>query len=268
MKDEYFFYHLLLFHILILIIPNHPLSLFLFSTPPGRQFLRVLTAHGLLQDDERLSKIMDYINASDVDLTEKDVAFIRARSNLVERALNGRLIIPDFVKFTELLHQLYLETLPITSGNNYDHIPQLKKVDPNLFGMAVCTIDGQRFSVGDVSVPFCVQSCSKVITYAIAQTLNGEKEVHRHVGVEPSGRGFNALCLDERNHNLDINIRRALRLKGDAESLRLAEEMIIRPQIPHNPYINAGAIMCASLVKPKAAEDERFDYVMDIWKGE
>ena len=59
------------------------------------------------------------------------------------------------------------------------------------------------FSVGDVSVPFCVQSCSKVITYAIAQTLNGEKEVHRHVGVEPSGRGFNALCLDERNHNLE-----------------------------------------------------------------
>ena len=211
---------------------------------------------------------MEYINASDADLTEKDVSFIRAHSNLVERALNGRLVIPDFVKFTALLHKLYLETLPITSGNNACYIPQLAKVNPNQFGMAVCTIDGQRFSVGDVSIPFCVQSCSKVITYAIAQKLHGEKEVHRHVGVEPSGRGFNEMCLDERNHNLDTNIQRALRIKGDSESLRLAKEMEIRPQIPHNPYINAGAIMCASLVKPNAAEDERFDYVMGIWRGE
>jgi len=77
-------------------------------------------------------------------------------------------------------------------------------VNPNQFGVAVCTIDGQRYSIGDVGVPFCVQSCSKVITYAIAQTLNGPDEVHQHVGVEPSGRAFNQMCLDERNRNADI----------------------------------------------------------------
>eukprot|EP00957_Ditylum_brightwellii_P008275 625768-Ditylum_brightwellii.AAC.1 len=40
----------------------------------------------------------------------------------------------------------------------------------------------------------------------------------------------------------------------------------IRPAVPHNPCINAGAIMCASLIKPGAPIDERFDLVMDTWK--
>ena len=147
-----------------------------------KSFLRVLQAHGLMEDDHRLLKVMQYIKSSDVELEEKDVEYIRKSSNLVERALNGRLIIPDFVKFTSLLGQMFEETLPDTSGANADYIPQLAKVNPDQFGMAVCTIDGQRFSKGDVSVPFCVQSCSKVITYAIAQTLHGPEKVHQHVG--------------------------------------------------------------------------------------
>ena len=147
-----------------------------------KSFLRVLQAHGLLEDDQRLLKVMQYIKSSDVELEEKDVEYIRKSSNLVERALNGRLIIPDFVKFTSLVEQMYEETLPDTSGANADYIPQLAKVNPDQFGIAVCTIDGQRFSKGDVSVPFCVQSCSKVITYAIAQTLHGPEKVHQHVG--------------------------------------------------------------------------------------
>ena len=147
-----------------------------------RSFLRVLQAHGLLEDDQRMRKVMQYIKSSDMDLEEKDVEYIRKSSNLVERALNGRLIIPDFEKFTSLLSQMYEETLPDTSGANADYIPQLAKVNPDQFGIAVCTIDGQRFSKGDVSVPFCVQSCSKVITYAIAQSLHGPEKVHQHVG--------------------------------------------------------------------------------------
>jgi hypothetical protein len=117
-----------------------------------RQFLLVLKEHGLLEDDERLSLVMDFIKSSDDDLKEPDIEQIRGSSNLVERALNGRLIIPDFVKFTHLLTKLYHETLPITTGKNADYIPQLAKVDPDQFGVAACTVDGQRFSIGDVAV--------------------------------------------------------------------------------------------------------------------
>ena len=92
-----------------------------------RQFLRVLGAHGLMPDDERLAQVMAYIDASDADLTEKDVDFIRTKSNLVERALNGRLAVPDFVRFTDIIREIYEETLPNRGGNNADYIPQVRR---------------------------------------------------------------------------------------------------------------------------------------------
>ena len=35
---------------------------------------------------------------------------------------------------------------------------------------------------------------------------------------------------------------------------------------PHNPMINAGAIVTCSLVKPELNIADRFDYVMSIYK--
>lgn len=64
------------------------------------------------------------------------------------------------------------------------------------WGVSVCTIDGQRFSIGDTSIPFTLQSCSKPLTYAIALDRLGQELVHQYVGQEPSGRNFNELVLD------------------------------------------------------------------------
>lgn len=76
------------------------------------------------------------------------------------------------------------------------YIPQLVRMSPESWGISVCTIDGQRYSVGDVSTPFTIQSCSKPLTYAIALENLGEEVVHKYVGQEPSGRNFNELVLD------------------------------------------------------------------------
>ena len=35
--------------------------------------------------------------------------------------------------------------------------------------------------------------------------------------------------------------------------------------LPHNPLINAGAIMVASLIKPELEDSGRFSYVMGVW---
>ena len=56
------------------------------------------------------------------------------------------------------------------------------------FAISVTTVDGQHFSVGDSDTQFCIQSCSKPITYLIAQTEFGPEYVHNHIGTEPSGR--------------------------------------------------------------------------------
>lgn len=79
-------------------------------------------------------------------------------------------------------------------------------MNPNFWGVSVCTIDGQRFSVGDVNVPFTLQSCSKPLTYAIALHLLGADVVHKYVGQEPSGRNFNELVLDYNSNNKIIFI--------------------------------------------------------------
>lgn len=81
-------------------------------------------------------------------------------------------------------------------GNVADYIPQLARFDPNLWSVAICTVDGQRASWGDAKKPFCVQSVSKAFNYAIAASERGADFVHQHVGQEPSGRLFNEICLD------------------------------------------------------------------------
>ena len=53
-----------------------------------------------------------------------------------------------------------------------------------------------RFSLGDTEVPFCLQSTSKPLNYALAISDMGSNRVHSYVGQEPSGRSFNELTLD------------------------------------------------------------------------
>jgi len=58
--------------------------------------------------------------------------------------------------------------------------------------------------------------------------------VHRHVGREPSGRSFNELALNPQG-------------------------------LPHNPMVNAGAIMTTSLIRPEENIADRFDHVAATW---
>jgi glutaminase len=87
----------------------------------------------------------------------------------------------------------------------------LAKVDPELFGVSVCTIDGRQFSVGDSSSTFSMQSCAAPLAYAVAAEDRGLNTIHRYVGFSPSGSAFNDVSLDK-----------------DGK--------------PWNPYLNSGAI--------------------------
>jgi len=45
-----------------------------------------------------------------------------------------------------------------------DYIPELANIDPNKFGISICTIEGKQFEIGDSDEYFCLQSCSKPLT--------------------------------------------------------------------------------------------------------
>ena len=117
------------------------------------------------------------------------------------------------------LAELHERISSLTGGKPADYIPELGKADPNLFGIAIATVDGQVYAVGDTEVPFTIQSVSKPFMYGYALQQHGREAVLKHVGVEPTGEAFNSIVLDEVANR------------------------------PFNPMVNAGAIAVAELMR-------------------
>ncbi|CAB1329405.1 unnamed protein product [Coregonus sp. 'balchen'] len=139
---------------------------------PVSQFISALRSTGLLTSDPRLSDCMRQLCQS----------------------------MPDSAgtAFASNIDQLYYSTQRREGGHVADYIPQLAKFSPDLWGVSLCTVDGQRHSAGDTNVPFCLQSCVKPLGYAIAVHEIGTEHVHRYVGKEPSGLKFNQLFQSEK----------------------------------------------------------------------
>src|SRR5579863_5792295 len=81
------------------------------------------------------------------------------------------------------------------TGAVADYIPELKKANPDLFGVSLATIDGHVYEVGDSDVPFTIQSISKAFVFALALEMFGAERVEAVIGVEPSGDAFNSIRL-------------------------------------------------------------------------
>lgn len=194
---------------------------------------------GLSRDDFRLQEslnALDKYEAAAPIRYEEFCTIIRPNILLIEQALQGKMVIPEFVEFCAALDEIFEKAEANRDGDVARYIPQLARVNPEQFATSICTIDGQRHSIGDSTVDYCVQSCCKPINYCLALEEHGEKVVHGHVGREPSGRSFNEMVLNDSGH-------------------------------PHNPLINAGAIMCTSLIKPGLDAADRFDHIMKAWTG-
>jgi glutaminase len=203
----------------------------------GDDVWKFLQQSGLDPNDPRLSYYTSNLNGLD-HFTGKHAAALLG-SNLIRKALRRQLVVKNFTQFMDKIKEIYCEVKPNKEGVLAKHIPSLASMDPDLWGVAVCTVDGQKFSIGDSKVSFTVQSAARPITYCMALELNGEEKVHQHVGREPSGRNFND---------------RSLMQQGQGKH-----------SIPHNPYVNAGAMMTCSLVKMDMSEWDRFRYIFSVW---
>lgn len=60
--------------------------------------------------------------------------------------------------FQSCLQELYLKYKSFCDGRVANYIPELAKVDPNLFGICAITVDGQVYAVGDCDRLFTIQS--------------------------------------------------------------------------------------------------------------
>ena len=153
----------------------------------------------------------------------------------------------------EMLETISAAARPTASeGRNAAYIPALATVDPGKFALAVVTVDGAEYAVGDADEPFSIQSISKLFTLALAMDRVGEPLWER-VKREPSGMRFNSI----------------IQLETEAG-------------VPRNPFINAGAIVVADAlldIDPSAAGtmrdlmrslsgDASIDYDSDVRRSE
>jgi glutaminase len=134
-----------------------------------------------------------------------------------------------------LIQEQYAQYLGNTEGALADYIPELAKVQPDLFGIAIAAQGGQIFTAGDATVPFTIQSVSKVFTFAMLLELAGREETYAAVGVQPSAEPFNAILLDAKTHR------------------------------PFNPMLNTGAIAVAGRLRQSLGASA-FDAVLALFE--
>lgn len=123
------------------------------------------------------------------------------------------------MNYKEVIQQVYEDTLQLEDkGNLPTYIPELANTSPEKFGVYIITTDNMQYGIGDYLDNFSIQSIVKVLSFAIAYKLLGEK-IWERIGVEPSGTIFNSL----------------VQLETDGG-------------IPRNPFINAGAIVTTDIL--------------------
>src|SRR5262245_27335684 len=72
----------------------------------------------------------------------------------------------------------------IKDGAKADYIPALAKVDSNIYGIALVTVDGKVHTMGDVKSEVSIQSISKVFTMAKVVEDQGADAIESNMGVD------------------------------------------------------------------------------------
>ncbi len=116
---------------------------------------------------------------------------------------------------------------PVRDGRCSDVYPALERADPELFGICVCSVDGDAWTAGDALVEFTIMSVAKPFTFALVREALGHDEARRLLGVNATGHPFNSVEAVERS--------------GDGRT---------------NPMVNAGALAAVSLVPGDTVEQQ------------
>ena len=142
----------------------------------------------------------------------------------VSPVIASQRILPDTPEaIKKELKLVYEKYLPLEKGEVFGvTLQQKKKVNPNWFAISIATVDGQIYSVGDVSVRYPIQSISKPFVFGLALKDYGSKTMLKKVGVDATGLPYNSMIASQ-----------------------------IRPTKLQNPMVSAGAIATASLIKGK-----------------
>ena len=118
----------------------------------------------------------------------------------------------------------------LKEGANADYIPALAKVDSNIYGIALVTVDGKVYTQGDIKSEVSIQSISKVFTMAKVMEEQSIDAIENNMGVDATGQAFNSIVAVEQYKGAEMNA-----------------------------MVNPGAITATSMLKGTTRDE--------IWKG-
>ena len=102
---------------------------------------------------------------------------------------------------TELLEEILEACAHYTQeGKLAVYIPELTKANPNDFGIFLISGDKRVSKAGDYRKEFTIQSVVKPILLLLALLDNGIETVKNYVGVEATGKPFDAINYSEQKH--------------------------------------------------------------------
>lgn len=136
----------------------------------------------------------------------------------------------------ELLERLLAECRPYAEqGQVAQYIPELAKGDPLSLGIYMIGCDGKHSWAGDCRKPFTIQSVVKPVLLLQALLDNGVEAVQSRVGVEATGKPFDAI--------------------------NAADQPLSSGNL--NPMVNMGAIVMCSLIHGDSY-GERFERLLAL----
>jgi glutaminase len=103
------------------------------------------------------------------------------------------------------LKAAYAKYKDLKEGANADYIPALAKVDSNIYGIALVTVDGKVYTTGDVTSEVSIQSISKVFTMAKVIEEQGPLAIENNMGVDATGQVFNSIVAVEQYRGAEMN---------------------------------------------------------------
>lgn len=109
------------------------------------------------------------------------------------------------INYQAIIDQAYAKYKDLKEGKNADYIKELATVDPNIFGIALVTVDGKVYTKGDLDSRVSIQSISKVFTLARVIEEQGAKAVVEKIGVDATGLRFNSIVAIELQKGKEIN---------------------------------------------------------------
>ncbi|KAL1247528.1 hypothetical protein QQF64_022904 [Cirrhinus molitorella] len=201
------------------------------------QFFEALWSSGIIRTDPRIKDCYSLMRKlQEADGTVDRSTFHRCVTGFVSfilKALQGRFVIPDFSTFTEETQKLFIKCKQLSSVKEKEDVRE----SATKWGISVCTVDGQRLSLGDWAEPCILGEISWPLIYGLAVDQQGSDYVHRFVGMEEYSKYESPFSLTKQG-------------------------------VPHSPLVETGAIICTSLLqlasRPVTDEEEKYESVLNI----